>query len=131
MKPTDHKARLLQCETDHETRVLQSEVVLSDAIFGGLAEINAALVEADLPTIDTLRDLEEAFGEASPDDDVTPDIVETLIMFETTQIKNDMLLDAIRTAMLEVYANFGEFEETQARALAEKRVHESLGQLEN
>ncbi len=131
MKSPDHKARLLQCETDHETRVLQSEVVLSDAIFGGLAEINAALVEADLPTIDTLRDLEEAFGEASPDDDVTPDIVETLIMFETTQIKNDMLLDAIRTAMLEVYAGFGEFEETQARALAEKRVHESLGQLEN
>ena len=131
MKPTDHKARLLQCETDHETLVLQCEVVLSDAIFGGLAEINAALVEADLPTIDTLRDLEEAFREAEPDDDVTPDIVETLIMFETTQIKNDMLLDAIRTAMLEVYAAFGEFEETQARALAEKRVHESLGQLEN
>ena len=119
--------------TDHEIRLLQCEVVLSDAILDGLTGINAALVEAELPTIDTIRDLEQAFGEADPDDDVTPDVIETLIIFETGAIEIELLWteafwNAVAAPMDTPFEIFGE---TAIRALAEKRVHEALGQFKN
>lgn len=66
--------------TDTDIHTRQREVVLNAQISGGLSGINAALGEAGLPTIDTLRDFEETFVSGAPD------MVRTLAMIEAYMI---------------------------------------------